>query len=102
DTRFKAAVLMLGGLPTWQLNSAFDPINFAPRVLIPVLMLNGRYDYIFPYETSQRPLFNLLGTPGENKRHVLFETAHSIHGYRHEMIKETLDWLDTYLGPVPH
>jgi dienelactone hydrolase len=100
DKRFKVAVLRLAGLPSRKIASAFDPFNFAPRVKIPVLMLNGKYDYIFPHETSQKPLFEALGTPPKDKRLVVYETAHSVYGYRTEMIKETLDWLDRYLGPV--
>jgi dienelactone hydrolase/predicted Ser/Thr protein kinase len=100
DKRFKVAVLRLCGLPTFQMASPFDPINFVPRIKIPVLMLNGKYDYLFPHETSQKPFFEALGTPTEDKRLVVYETAHSMHGFRNEMIKETLDWLDRYLGPV--
>ena len=74
-------------------------VNFAPRVTAPVLMLNGRYDYMMPYETHQKPLFDLLGTPEEDKHHVLFETGHyiwsSIDSY-----KEILNFLDRYFGPV--
>ena len=54
-----------------------DPFNFAPRVTMPVLMLNGRYDFAAPLETSQRPLFRLLATPAKDKRHVLFESGHA-------------------------
>jgi len=61
-----------------------------------MLMLNGRYDWFFPVETSQLPMFRLLGTPKEHKRHVVFEAGHMIPRSRH--IKETLDWLDRYLG----
>ncbi|UCG50500.1 MAG: protein kinase, partial [Candidatus Latescibacterota bacterium] len=100
DKRFQVAVLRLAGLTTRQVAPPFDPFNFAPRVKIPVLLLNGKYDYLFPYETSQKPLFEALGTPMEDKRLVVYETAHSVHGFRNEMIKETLDWLDRYLGPV--
>lgn len=100
DERYKAAVLRLGGFPTIEANPAIDPINFTPRVRIPVLMVNGRYDYIFPYETSQLPMFRAFGTPPEHKRHVVFETAHSVYGHRNEMIREVLDWLDRYLGPA--
>jgi hypothetical protein len=100
DTRYRAAVIRLGGLPTWEMQPAFDSFHFAPRVTLPVLMLNGRYDYIFPHETSQVPLFETLGTPPEHKRHVMFESAHGVYGHRNEMIREVLDWLDRYLGPV--
>ena len=66
---------------------------------IPVLMLNGRYDYQFPLEASPRPLFRLLGTPDADKKLVVYETGHSDlpHG---EEVRATLDWLDKYLGPV--
>ncbi len=62
------------------------------------LMLNGRYDADFPMETSQIPMFRFLGTPEKDKRHVVFESGHvpPMQG----VIKEALDWLDRYLGPV--
>jgi dienelactone hydrolase len=101
DRRFRTAVLRLAGLPSWEMmDPPFDPINFITRVTIPALMFNGKYDYIFPHETSQVPFFERLGTPPESKRHVLFETAHSTYGHRNEVIRETLDWLDRYMGPV--
>ena len=61
-------------------------------------MLNGRYDLAVPLETSAKPLFHHLGTPAEHKRFQIYETDHFID--RKELIKETLAWLDTYLGPV--
>jgi hypothetical protein len=52
-----------------------------------------------PVETSQRPLFEMLGTPASDKRHVIFETGHAVVTLP-PMIKEVLDWLDRYLGAV--
>ena len=99
ERRFKAAVLQAGGLGFWRPLPEVDPFNFAPRVTLPVLMLNGRYDFVNPLETSQRPLFRLLATPAKDKRHVVFESGHA--GYpMHDLMKEILDWLDRYLGPV--
>mgnify|MGYP001558742334 CR=1 FL=1 len=40
----------------------------------------------------------MLGTPAKDKRHVIYESGHIPP--RQEMIKETLAWLDKYLGPV--
>jgi hypothetical protein len=40
----------------------------------------------------------MLGTPGDLKRRVAYDTGHNVP--QAEMIKETLDWLDRYLGPV--
>jgi hypothetical protein len=66
-------------------------------VKTPVLMENGRYDDIFPLESSQRRLFHLLGTPDKDKKHVIFEAGHG--GWPPaEDIRECLDWLDKYLG----
>ena len=59
-------------------------------------MLNGRYDYGYPTETSQKPMFRLLGTPARNKRHVVFEAGHIPPNDL--MIKEILEWLDRYQG----
>ena len=101
EKRTKACVLVSGGFVPWpEVESVpeIDYINLAPRVTIPTLMLNGRYDFLFPVETSQKPMFDFLGTPKEQKNHLLYDTAHNVP--RNEMIKETLNWFDRYLGPV--
>jgi pimeloyl-ACP methyl ester carboxylesterase len=74
-----------------------NQINFAPRIKIPTLMINGRYDFIFT-EPSQRQMFRLLGTPPEHKQHLVFDGGHVVGG--ENRTKETLAWLDRYLGPV--
>jgi dipeptidyl aminopeptidase/acylaminoacyl peptidase len=98
EGRLKASVLWVGGF--WQQKGPpeVEQINFAPRVKTPVLMLNGRYDFVFPVESSQAPMFRLLGTPESHKQHLLFDSGHSIP--RKELITETLRWFDSYLGPT--
>ena len=98
ETRFKAVVLVSPGFYLQQRLPEVDQVNFAPRVKAPVLMLNGRFDFIWPPTPSQEPMFRLLGTPNENKRRVVYDSGHDIP--RNEEIKETLQWLDRYLGPV--
>jgi formylglycine-generating enzyme required for sulfatase activity/dienelactone hydrolase/predicted Ser/Thr protein kinase len=98
ETRFKTAVVVAGGFGFNRKLPEIEELNFAPRVKMPLLMLNGRYDFEFPLETSQNPMFRLLGTPAKLKRHTLYEAGHAPP--RNEMIKDTLDWLDQYLGPV--
>ena len=98
EPRFRAAVLNVAGLKFQRALPEADPFHYVSRVELPVLMLNGRYDFFFPLETSQRPLFELLGTPDEDKRWVVYDGGHAIP--RTEMIAETLAWLDRYLGPV--
>ena len=98
EDRFQTGVLLVAGLLFQKAQPEVDPINFLPRVTVPVLMLNGRYDFFFPLETSQQPFFGFLGTPPEHKRMFVYEDGHSVP--RTELIKETLSWLDVYLGPV--
>ncbi len=99
EKRFKIAILYGGGFWHREELPEAHQLNFAPRVTIPVLMLNGRYDDRFPPEPSQLPMFRFLGTPDKDKKHVLFEDGHAYMDPRDE-IREILDWLDKYLGPV--
>ncbi len=96
EPRFRAAILISGGFnPT----NSQTSVGFARRATVPVLMLNGRYDYVFPLETHQKPLFDLLGAAPDEKRHVLYDTGHWPLP-RGASIKEIVDWLDRHLGPV--
>ncbi len=104
EEHFQAAILLNGGLAlaprgTFHLPEV-DPFNFASHVTLPVLMLNGEHDLIFPVNESQKILFRLLGTPEKDKRHVIIGRGHARQVPSNEEIRETLDWLDRYLGPV--
>ena len=98
EKRFKASVLVVAGLSTRKTMPEVEELNFLPRVEVPTLMLNGKYDFYFPEKTAQKRFFELLGTPAQDKRWLLYEESHYVP--RHHMIRETLDWLDKYLGPV--
>lgn len=98
EDRIKICVLLRGGLLKTRRFPETDPINYVTRVKTPVLMLNGKYDLIFPYETTVKPMYDLLGTPEQEKKLVLYETDHFIP--MAGMVKEVLDWLDRYFGPV--
>ena len=98
ERRFKAIAVWSGGCDPDSVLPEADPMNFAPRVKAPVLYINGRYDFVFPLETCQEPLFRAFGTPARDKKRVLYDTGHMPPTL--PMMKETLDWLDHYLGPV--
>jgi len=98
EDRIKVDVLVAGGLEFQDTLPEVEPVNFAPRVRKPVLMVNGRYDHIFPLDISQKPLFRFFGAPEKDKRHVVFESGHVPP--IDSTTKEILDWLDRYLGPV--
>ena len=75
-----------------------DPVNFLPRIRIPVLMLSGRYDSTFPYESSQLPFLRLLGSAAGTKKQVIFEGGHFLP--RPSLVAESTKWLDEQFGPV--
>jgi hypothetical protein len=61
---------------------------------------------VFPYnpqnlvlDSSQRPLFQFLGTAPQDKKLVVFEGGHGVFP-RPEAVGDVLDWFDKYLGPV--
>jgi pimeloyl-ACP methyl ester carboxylesterase len=99
EKRFRTAIFYSGGFTYRTLPPEMDAANYVSRVTMPVLMLSGRHDYVFPYDTSQRPLFELLGTPPAEKRHVVFDAGHDPLP-RSQIIREISAWLDKYLGPV--
>src|SRR5829696_668706 len=94
EPRIKVSVLLVAGLPFERARPEVDPFNFISRVRVPTLMLNGKYDFFFPPETSSRPMFRLLGTPPDQKRYVLDEGSHFVP--RTRLIQETVGWLDKY------
>jgi hypothetical protein len=98
EKRIKVVVLNVGGMEMTKTLPEVDQINFLPRIYQPILMLNGKYDMYFPVETSQKPMFNFLGTPAKDKKILIYDTGHLVP--RTDMIKETLAWYDKYLGPV--
>lgn len=98
EKRLKVGVVCLTGLKSQPHLPEVDPFHYLPRISIPMLMLNGEYDPLYPVETAQRPFYELLGTPEEDKDWIRFEGGHLVPNV--VLAKETLAWLDRYLGPV--
>jgi len=97
EPRLKTGVLQSAAIGP-SVPPEIDPINYLPRIHIPMLVLNGRYDFQAPLETQQRPLFDLLGSPPAHKRHAVLEFGHALP--IGDVALEMLPWLDRYLGPV--
>lgn len=98
EPRFEAAVLQIPGLAHVPTQPLVEPFNFVSRVTVPVLMLSGELDNIYPLETSAKPFFEFLGTPDEDKRHYIEAAGHGIASLA--LTRETLDWFDRYLGEI--
>jgi hypothetical protein len=98
--KLRTAILLDGGFLLRKFPPGVDQVDFAPRLKLPVLMVNGRYDFSFSLDKAQNPLFTMLGTPPSDKRHVVMESPHDVTVQHGELVKEVLGWLDKYLGPV--
>jgi eukaryotic-like serine/threonine-protein kinase len=97
EERLKGAIFLDGGFFVEKMLPGADQADFVPRIKVPVLLISGKYDWIF---LGKDALIRLLGTPAANKKAVLFDTAHNASEQRTDMIREVLGWLDRYLGKV--
>jgi formylglycine-generating enzyme required for sulfatase activity/dienelactone hydrolase len=97
EPRLKVGLLIWGGFGSWA-PAEVNAVHFVSRSKAPTLMVNGRSDQLFPFETSQTPMFRLLGTPDRDKRHFVVDGGHP--AFNQEVIRRVLGWLDKYLGPV--
>jgi eukaryotic-like serine/threonine-protein kinase len=100
EDRFKAVVFLDGGFFLGPRVEGRDQLDFAPRLKKPVLMVNGKYDFTFPPDQSQAPMFARIGTPAADKSRVVFDTPHDISQVKGALSKEVLAFLDKYLGHV--
>ena len=98
EPRIKVNVLYVAGFTFQRALPEVEHINYNTRVKQPTLMLNGELDFFFPAETSQRPMFELLGTPAGHKQRLTYPRGHTVP--KADLVKESLAWLDRHLGPV--
>lgn len=98
EKRIQCVVLNVGGMVMTHALPEADQINFLPRITQPVLMLNGKHDMFFPLETSQKPMYEFLGTSPDKKKMIVYDAGHLVP--RVDLVKQTLLWYDTYLGEV--
>jgi len=100
EDRFKAVVFLDGGFFLGPAMAGRDQADFAPRLKKPVLMVNGKYDFTFPPDQSQLPMFEMIGTPPADKIRKVLETPHDVTQLKPELANEVLSFLDKYLGRV--
>jgi pimeloyl-ACP methyl ester carboxylesterase len=95
EPRIRSAILMGAELDPRNALPEVNVVNFVPRIKVPTLVLNGRYDEELPFEPNGRALFELLPEP---KRLELVESGHLPPiEIRSPIINE---FLDETLGPV--
>ena len=95
ETRYKYSVFVSAGLEPQVKNwiAETNYINFASQSRQTKLVVNGRYDETFPYNTDFKPLYKLLREP---KKPVTYEGGHIPTV---EFFSTTVNgWLDEMLG----
>ena len=101
EKRLRALVLVGGAFdPAWRdvVMPENAPWNFASRITTPTILINGRRDFMHPYETGQVPYFNAFGVPDDEKEFVVLEAGH-IPPWN-DVVHHALRWYDRYLGAV--
>jgi dienelactone hydrolase len=97
EPRIKRAVLLVAGLEFEEAKPEVEAASYTPFIKVPILMLNGKYDYFFPSETSQKPMFELIGTNKNDKYWYLHESSHTVP--LDEFTKKVKIFLDKYSKP---
>lgn len=97
EERFGAVVFVAGGIHPTDAQSLpeVNPVNFAPRVEQPKLLVNGRHDAVFPVETTVHPLVELWPEP---------KTVEVVDGPHLPPVESRVPiingWLDEIMGPT--
>jgi len=99
EPRLKLAIFLVGGFYFQHARPEVEAINFAPRVRVLSLMLNGRYDFFFPVDASQSCMFGLIGVPEPTSDAVVTTRATVCRGRRWST-KRCAGWTST-LGAFP-
>lgn len=72
-----------------------SPIKFSSQIKTQKLIINGRYDETFPFNTDAKPLFKLLREP---KKIVIYDGGHIPTADFY--VPTTNDWFDETMGKV--
>lgn len=95
EPRVSLSVLVAGGLMHQPTQPEVDPFNFLPRVEVPTLMITLPTDFFYPYDVSQKPMYDTLGS--EIKKHFVVEGGRGHAPPMSIVVRETLDWFDEHL-----
>lgn len=97
EDRYRTVVFIGGGLRKSyeEILPEANPINFLSYIKQPKLLLNGKYDEDFPFETHARPFYNLMREP---KELALLEGGHVPP--LEQRVSVINNWLDETLEPV--
>ena len=100
EDRIDTGIFLVGGIPAVEIPRSVDVALYAERVNVPVLMVNGKEDFLVP-QMNSHSLYERLGTPKEHKEYKTYPGGHGIYALFYKQIQaDVLAWLDRYLGRV--
>jgi formylglycine-generating enzyme required for sulfatase activity/predicted Ser/Thr protein kinase len=97
EDRYAAIVLQGAGIRNVEVTvrPAANPIDFAPLIRAPKLLVAGKYDEAIYFATEAMPLYNLFS---DNKKLIPYDGGHRPEP--DELQERVNPWLDDTLGPV--
>ncbi len=97
EPRYRSVLFLGGGIRPEMAGfiAEANPIQFAPYIRPPKLMLSGRYDEVFPLKEGIEPLQRILREP---KRLILYDGGH--FATLETAVPIVNAWLDQTLGRV--
>lgn len=75
-----------------------DIVNYAPRITVPVLMINGRFDHSFPTKAASAGCSNCSAHQRGTKSTSLRQPAHQLSAQ--SAARDVSNWFDQYVGKV--
>ena len=97
EERYRTVIFVGAGISAGyrSINATANPVNFAPFIRAPKLIIQGRYDEDTPVRTAAEPFFKLLPAP---KQMVMYDGGH-VPSVEVSLVTAR-DWLDQHLGRV--
>ena len=102
ESRIRTAVMLsatLAPIDSAMFPDVVNPNTYWPKVDLPILLLNGRYDISTHLIESRDLLLRSIGTSETDKRGIIYDSSHwPLPPHRVE--RDASEWLDRYLAPV--
>ncbi|MEZ6118111.1 MAG: SUMF1/EgtB/PvdO family nonheme iron enzyme [Pirellulaceae bacterium] len=98
DNRCQVAVLHCGGVPPKRANAITETSNFFPYVRTPTLMVNCRYDAVFPQPAQDAMFNNFRLLDANQKKHLVYDTDYGHCAPREGHVDEAQKWMDQHMG----
>ncbi len=89
-----------GGLQRVKVAPEIDTLNFAPRMHVPTLMVNGQNDFQISARGRAAAAVPAAGAASPTRSVTHSSTADTCRTQIHDVMREMLDWFDKFLGPV--